>query len=280
LVVITSRAQVIIDQKTFQSKILHQSISYSVCLPGGYKINNEYYPVVYLLHGLDGDRNSWIDYFKIYNMIDSLRKTNTIHNFILVMPDAKNGYYINNYNKSFRYEDFFIDEFIPYIDSIYRTIPLKGCRVLAGISMGGFGAIILAVKHPKLFGSVIEMSGSIRTVKEFENLPQERYEQYFANVFGPKLSGEERITLHWKSNSPYYLIDSVSAENMKSINWYIDCGMDDYLLPANEAFHQLLMQYKIPHEFHIRPGNHNWEYWHESIVHGLMFLAEYMNSDR
>jgi S-formylglutathione hydrolase FrmB len=144
---------------------------------------------------------------------------------------------------------------------------------LMGLSMGGFGAAILGTKHPDIFGSVIIMSGSLRDSAILVNLQQETYEHYYGKVIGPGLKAESRITGHWKQNSPYYLVDSVSAIALKNTNWFIDCGLFDERISANESFHQLLMKYKIPHEFHIRLGGHNWEYWYKSTVLALIYLT-------
>jgi S-formylglutathione hydrolase FrmB len=146
-----------------------------------------------------------------------------------------------------------------------------------GLSMGGFGAAILGTKHPDIFGSVIIMSGSLRDSAIVANMPQADYEHYYGNVIGPELKGEARVTPHWKLNSPYYIVDSVSAISLRKTNWYIDCGLYDQRLPANEAFHQLLMKYKIAHDFHIRPGNHNWDYWYKSTVNALIYLTSLQN---
>ncbi len=257
-----------------QSKILNQKISYSVILPSSYHVEKKEYPVLYLLHGYGGNYESWITRCNIAQLVDSLLMEGDIGEFIYIMPDAKNSYYINNYDSTFLYNDFFIKELVPSIDSLFRTRKQKEFRILMGLSMGGFGSIILAVKNPDIFGSVIALSPAVRDQNIFMNLPQDRYESYFSPVYGTGLENDNRITQHWKENSPYSLIDSTTAKNYYGINWYIDCGLFDSLLPASEAFHQLLLQYNIPHEFHIRPGGHNWAYWHHSTVYGLIYASD------
>jgi len=257
---------------TIQSEILNRKVSYSVMLPASYHLGTREYPVIYLLHGFGGNHESWLERCQIAQLVDSLLKTGTIGEFIYIMPDAGNSYYINNYDSSLLYHEFFIREFIPAIDSLFRTKAQKEFRSLMGLSMGGFGSIVLAVKNPELFGSVIALSPTVRNEWMFANLSQDKYETYFAPVYGTGLENERRITSHWKENSPYYAIDSTTAKYYFGINWYIDCGLYDELLPASEAFHQFLLNYKIPHEFHIRPGEHNWAYWYQSIVYGLVYL--------
>ena len=271
---VSGMAQVRIGHNlSIQSKILDQKIHYSVILPSSYHIDKKDYPVIYLLHGYGGNHESWLSRCHIDQIVDSLLQLNAIGEFIYVMPDAKNSYYINNFDSTFMYQDFFIQELVPAIDSLFRTKKQKEFRTLMGLSMGGFGSIILAVKNPELFGTVVALSPAVRNEDIYKDLSQEKYKTLYGPVYGPGLENENRVTQIWKENSPYFLIDSLSVKNYYSINWYIDCGIYDSLLPASEAFHQLLLQYKIPHELHERPGEHNWAYWHHSTVQGLEYIT-------
>lgn len=263
---------------TVQSRSLQGSVPFTVILPSDYDSTEQEYPVIYLLHGYGGDHSSWINRCKINNLIDSLLTLNLISDYIYVLPDAGNSYYLNNFDSSYNYTDFFIEELVPLIDARYRTKARKEYRTLMGLSMGGFGSIILALKAPELFSHVIAMSAAVRNEAIFKSLPQSKYENYFGKVYGFGLAGEERITSHWIQNSPYFLIDTGTVAYYKEIQWYIDCGIDDFLFPANEAFHDLLVQYKLQHEYHVRPGRHNWEFWYSSTVNGLLYLEHYYNS--
>jgi enterochelin esterase-like enzyme len=263
--------QTFVESHYFQSNILTQKVNYSIILPENYYKTSEKYPVIYLLHGIGGNGESWIKRCNFNILIDSLKDCNLISDLIYIMPDAHNSYYIDNYNRSFCYESFFINEFIPFIDSNYRTIPSASDRTIMGLSMGGFGAVILGIKHPDVFGTIISLSGALRDSASFVNLSEEKYKKYFSDVYGPELKSESRITSHWKLNSPYYLIDSTYAYALKNINWYFDCASGDSLYPVNEAFHKLLMNNNIPHEFHSRPGNHNWAYWYHSSANALIY---------
>jgi enterochelin esterase-like enzyme len=261
-----------------ESSVLNRPVEYSLILPDDYYKSNRKYPVLYLLHGFGGDNDSWLDRCNFNQLVDSLLNKELISEYIYVLPDAGNSYYINNYDSSNMYEDFFIKELLTHIDSSYRTSACSEERALMGLSMGGFGSIIMAVKYPEQFSSVVALSASVRDSAMFANLPQSMYDKYFASVFGPVTAGASRITEHWKTCSPYSLMDSTLAEQLKKIYWYIDCGMDDERLPANEAFHDLFMKYNVPHEFHMRPGNHNWAYWYRSAVYGLVFLNDFNES--
>jgi enterochelin esterase-like enzyme len=256
------------------SEILERKVPYSILLPAGYTDNQKEYPVIYLLHGFGGDHTSWINRCRINELIDSLKAQGDLSDCIYVLPDAEKSYYLNNFDSSCMYTDFFLYELVPYIDSVYKTVSDKAHRALLGLSMGGFGTIVLALKYPDVFGTVVAFSAAVRTEDQFRTLPQPRYEIFFASVYGPRLTPEERITDHWKKNSPYYLVDSLNSPQLKTINWYIDCGLDDPLLSANEALHDLMKAYGIPHEFHVRPGNHNWDYWHTAVIGGFIYIDE------
>ena len=259
-----------------KSRLLGEDLKYSVYLPPEYPDGNKRFPVLYLLHGFDGDETSWIKMGHIQKSADSMILHRIIRPIIIVMPAGQNSYFINDYKNQFPYEDFFIKEFIPYIDSVYRTLSEKKFRGIAGLSMGGYGAIILPLKHPDTFGYSIALSAAIRTDATFEQLSPEKYKINFSHLYGtsPKSSG--RITNHWKENSPFYLVNEQTAYEYDNIKWYIDCGMQDFLLPGNEAFHQLLLKLEIPHEYHMRIGTHNWNYWNMEIPYGLKFFSSHL----
>lgn len=256
----------------FNSSYLNGTVNYSVYLPPTYSDNTvKEYNLLYLLHGYDGNENSWLTRINFQFIIDSLLKTGSIQETIIVMPDGSNSYYINNYNNEVMYEDFFIKEFMPYIESQYKINKNKK-PAICGFSMGGFGVVVLAIKNPKLFSTTVTLSGALRTPEIFMSMSQQRYNKYFGEIFGNDLTASERITVHWKENSPYYIINSNNVENFKHINWYIDCGMQDLLLPSNKAFHELLLKHKINHEFHMRVGGHNWKYWRTGLIHALQYI--------
>lgn len=259
--------------KIIESEIMNREVKYSILLPEQYYDTDKRYPVVYMLHGYGGGNNGWLKRCRFSELTDSLREKQLINTCIYVMPDAENSYYINNYDSSNMYSDFMVYELIPLIDSMYRTNPKKKSRGILGLSMGGYGAVIQAFRNPDLFGSVVALSAAVRTPEIIMNMGQNSYDKYFGNVYGYGLKGGERITAHWKNNSPYFLLDSNSFSLFQDIEWYVDCGMQDYLWPASKAFHELLLKYNIPHEFHMRPGKHNWDYWCQSTINGLIFLS-------
>jgi len=255
------------------SKVLNNKLEYSIYLPPYYHTTADSFPVLYLLHGYKGDETSWIDRCEIHIIIDSLIIINEIPPLIVVMPDARNSYYINDYLFQFPYEDMFIREFIPYIDSTYKTFSNLRYRIIGGLSMGGFGAIIQSIKHADVFGSCIALSAAIRTDEMIINMKSEDYNVKFSHIFGKDLDGKERITENWKVNSPFYIIGDSISDKLRTINWYFDCGMNDIFIQANEMLHELFLKYNIPHEYHVRIGSHNWEYWRYGIINGAKFIV-------
>lgn len=259
-----------------ESKLLGEYVKYSVYLPPEYNSTNEKYPVLYLLHGFNGNETSWVRDSHIQLLMDSLISNKIIRPFILVMPNGQNSYFINNYNNSFPYEDFFINELVPFIDSTYRTLPERNFRGTAGLSMGGYGAIILPVKHPDIFGYSVALSAALRTDETFIKVSKKKYSINFAKLYGDSLNEQQRITRHWKENSPFYLVNKQTANDLKKIQWYINCGMQDFLLPGNESFHWLLLDLNIPHEYHMCIGTHNLHYWDMEIPYGLEFFSSHL----
>jgi enterochelin esterase-like enzyme len=267
--------QVIVEKDLqIRSEYLQKQVSLNIILPADYYESSRYYPVVYLLHGLEGDHKDWIALAGIDKLIDSLEIAGELCESIYVLPDAGNTYYINNYNNRIRYEDFFVRELVPYVDSAYRAQTHKSARSLMGLSMGGYGSIILAMKHPDTFGTVVALSASVRNNEMLIALPQKRYESLFSNVYGPHLYGKERITEHWIRHSPYYLIDSLNTAVISDMNWYMACGLSDSLLPANRALHNLFENHQMKHTLVIDAGEHNWSYWRSSAIPALQYLNQ------
>lgn len=270
-----SNAQSKVKQsQVVESTILAREIKYSVYLPPAYaKSSSAQFKIMYLLHGFDGNENSWIRRCNLQFLMDSLISVHTGIEYIIIMPDADNSYYINDYQGNNKYEDFFIEEFMPHVHEKYKTDSLH-LPVICGLSMGGYGATILPVKHPERFSASINLSGSVRTSKIFARINQAKYNNYFGEIYGQNLVGIGRITEHWKQNSPYFLIDSTLAKKLKSINWYIDCGMQDDLFSSNKALHELLLSFEIPHEYHMRIGGHEWSYWRQGLINALLYLSQ------
>ncbi len=184
------------------------------------------------------------------------------------------SWYINDYQNQMRWEDMFIDEFMAYIEAEYRVRPKKEFRGLAGLSMGGYGALVLALRHPDLFAATAAFSSGVLTDEEMESTPQERYDAIFGILYGQGLQGSARLTDHWRQYSVLDIVKNTPADQLKTVRYYIDCGDDDFLAIGNASLHILLTQKEIPHEYRVRDGAHTWSYWRTGLPEGLKFIGE------
>lgn len=256
----------------FYSKTVGENIRYTIYLPPDYYSTTDSFPAFYLLHGLGGNENSWINDFSVRQITDSLIAIGSIPSMIIIMPDGRKSYFVNDYNHDFPYETIFIDEFIPYIDSLYKTKSIKSFRAIGGLSMGGYGALIHCIRNPGHFSAAVSLSGAVRTDSMIMNEKPEKYNQVFRPVFGDSIQQYRIATRHWAENNPLYQV-SVQPDTLKTIHWYLDCGFSDYLIQGNEALHDLFTLYRIPHDYHIRPGNHNRAYWESAFIPALLFTG-------
>jgi len=241
---------------TIQSKILNKEVRYTIYLPFDYETSQRYYPVVYLLHGYTDNDIAWLQFGEANMIVDDAIAQREIPSMILAMPDAGDSWYINNYDNSVRYEDFFIEEFIPHIEKSYRIRSEKRYRGIAGLSMGGYGTLLYSLKHPDYFAACAAFSAALYTDEEIINMDEKRWQRIDSKLFGPDLNGSERITQHFLSNNPFHIVNNSDIEKLKSVRYYIDCGDDDFLYKGNSMFHILLRDLKIPHEFRVRDGSH------------------------
>lgn len=261
---------------TMHSDILDETIRYSIYLPADYTTAREKrYGVVYLLHGYGDDHKAWNDqWLHITTLIDSKEQAGEITPMIYVMPQGFNSYYVNRYDGEFDYMDMFAEELVPYIDRTYRTTADRSSRAVVGYSMGGFGAMILASKHPELFSVSIPLSMSFRTDEQYMAEPQSGWNGQWGAIFGGSgLSGEARLTDYYKEHCPFYFFNEESAASFANIRYYFDCGDDEeQLLIANDRLHRQLRDLGIAHEYRVRNGAHTSDYWHDAMREGLNFI--------
>lgn len=256
------------------SSILEEDVQYSIYLPPDYEESNRNYPVLYLLHGFTDDETGWIQFGQTKAIADKHLKSVDVASMIIVMPDAGVSWYVNNYNGEVRYEDFFVEEFIPHIDETYRTRPQKEFRAVAGLSMGGYGTLIMAMKHPDLFAAAAPLSAGVLTREEVTEMEVENWNNVFGPVFGEDLEGEERLTDHYMDNSILQLVENGESESLGSVQYYIDCGDKDFLIKGNMDLHAALIDAEIEHEFRVREGAHNWDYWRTALPEVLKFISQ------
>jgi enterochelin esterase-like enzyme len=267
-VIVRSQHGMVMDDLSMNSKILDMERKYAIYLPPDYDISRRSYPVLYLLHGGGDDQTGWIQFGEVMHIADKAIREGKATPMIIVMPDANTGKrgYFNDARNEWRYEDFFFEEFMPFVESTYRIKGEKRYRAVAGLSMGGGGTFMYALHHPELFSSACPLSASTGALTL-----EEAKERYRRN-YNEKVS-EKEIEAHYKKYSALELIRDLSAEEIKSVRWYIDCGDDDFLYEGNSLVHIALRKKEIPHEFRIRDGGHTWSYWRESLPEVLEFIS-------
>jgi enterochelin esterase-like enzyme len=263
----------VVEGLRFPSAILGREVNFAAYLPPDYAASGRRYPVVYLLHGFTDDESAWIQFGEVNLAADRAIARRDIPPMIIVMPDAGVSWYINDYQNKVRYEDMFIQEFIPHVDRAYRTRPKKEFRGVAGLSMGGWGALVYSMRHPDMFAACAAFSVAVWTDEDFAAMEEKAYAGMLGPVFGPGLAGEDRLTTHFRSYSPLELAKTMDIETLQKVRYYLDCGDDDFLFEGNSALHVMLTDRKIPHEFRVRDGGHTWSYWRAGIADGLAFIG-------
>lgn len=257
---------------TLDSKIMAVKVRYTIYLPFDYETSSRFYPVVYLLHGYTDNDMAWIQFGEAHLIADEAIANREIPPMIIVMPDAGVSWYINNYSNSVRYEDFFFQEFVPYIESRYRIRAEKNYRGIAGLSMGGFGTLVYIMRHPEQFAAGAALSPAVNTTEQFIAMNEQAWGRWPIAIYGPG-SGAARITDHLLSYNPIRIAEMAELEKLKSVRIYLDCGDDDYLTIGNAMLHVALTQRQIPHEYRVRDGSHVWSYWRSGLLEALKFIG-------
>ena len=250
----------------FASKLVGKTLPYNVLLPVDYtSAKAKRYPVLYLLHGLAGHYNNWIEKTRLTDYAAA-------YDVIIVMPEGNDGWYTDSATvASDKYESYIVQELIPDVEQRYRVNNSREGRAIAGLSMGGYGALKFAVKHPELFVFAASLSGALDAASWTE----------------ADLKGFEFI---WKTLQPVYgtadsetrtandlgkLYRELPAARIGTLPFiYVDCGTEDGLLQTNRAFVDILLKQKIAHEYRQLPGNHAWTYWDAQVQEVLRIAAK------
>jgi enterochelin esterase-like enzyme len=264
----------VFDNLSMTSKILKSERKYALYLPPDYETSQRSYPVLYLLHGGGDDQTGWVQFGEVLHIADKAIKEGIATPMIIVMPDANTGRrgYMNDIKGEWRYEDFFFQEFVPFVEKTYRIKAEKRYRAVAGLSMGGEGTFIYALHHLEMFSSACPLSaGTGPQSKEDVITRMKRFDP--DNKEADSLT-DSQIQEYYQRQSALYLVDNLTDEQKKAVRWYIDCGDDDFLFEGNSLMHILMRKKEIPHEFRIRDGAHNWTYWRESLPEVLRFVSE------
>lgn len=250
------------------SKILARAVPYCVLLPPSYDTEKtRRYPILYLLHGL-GDNDQFLIHSGGMNLVQDLWERKQLGEFLIVTPAAGMSFYINSQDGKRRYEDFFLQEFLPGVEKRYRAQAGRSSRGIAGISMGGYGALHIAFRHPQLFAAVGAHSAAlIEKVPKVtaQNTRQMSQLRVLGEAFGSPFDAA-----FWNHNDPLTI---ARTANLAGLKIYFDCGSeDDYGFDAGaESLDKLLTSRHIPHEFHIYPGGHDWTYFAEHLPALLEF---------
>jgi enterochelin esterase-like enzyme len=255
----------VFDNLSMPSKILKMDRKYALYLPPDYETSQRSYPVLYLLHGYGDDQTGWVQFGEVMHIADETINTGKATPMIIVMPDANTGTigYVNDAKGDWRYEDFFFQEFIPYIEKTYRIKPDKHYRAVAGLSMGGGGSFIYALHHPELFSSACPLSAAtdLRIIDSLDNF------KYTKGVTGK--AKEE----YYNNYNVLNLIENMPDNQKNAVRWYIDCGEDDFLIEGNSLVHLAIHKKGITHEYRMREGVHSWTYWRQSLPDVLEFVS-------
>lgn len=251
------------------SAILRHPVNYCVALPGDYAASaSERYPALYFLHGLFENEQSWGERGG-QQVLDQLVSRQEMGRFLVVLPDGGKSFYVNSLDGRERYEDFFIQELVPAIDRKYRTMSRAEERGISGTSMGGYGALHLAMRHSGVFGSASAHSAAL--LPKIPNpIPREGRWGFYARVLeGP--FGSPLDESYWETNNPLALAQH--PEDFVHLELYFDCGDHDRygFEEGAQLLDQILTSKGFPHEFDLRPGDHGWSYLNQVLKYSLLF---------
>lgn len=249
-----------VEYGEFPSNSLGHAVRYAVSLPASYDQKTaQRYPVVIFLHGLNNDERDW-ESNGMETKLAAIRANGKVGDFIVAIPYGANSFYLNGKDGT-RYEDAIVKDFLPFLDKQYRTKATPQARVIEGLSMGGYGALLIAFKHPELFAGVVAHSAAL-----FNELPKQpesqadRYAMYRYNL-ATKLFGAPPDAAYFQENNPLYLAKT-NADKIKSLKIYFDVGEQDrYGFDAgNKQLDSVLTAAGVRHEFTLAPGGHGWAF--------------------
>ena len=275
LISIFAQEAKVLDNLSLKSQILGGERKFAVYLPPDYETSTRDYPVLYLLHGYTDDHTGWIQFGEVHHIATKAIREGQATPMIIIMPDADTGTpgYTNVLSGKWNYEDFFFKELLPHVEERFRIKKNKRFRAIAGLSMGGGGSFIYALRRPDLFSSAAPLSASLG--------PQslEEMKRYDYLGFDKTQYNQKDFDRYSKRNNPLELVDQMTLEKLNSVRWYIDCGDDDYLYKANSLMHIKMRDKGVKHEFRIRDGGHSWSYWRSALPSVLSFISEHFHQN-
>ncbi len=255
-----------VQEHAFHSASLNRDMRYRILLPPGYEGEEQRrFPVLYLLHGLGDDERSWTTNTAIALYAGRF-------SLIVVMPAAETSWYVDSAAETgLHFERYIVEDLRAEVEGHFRADPRRVARAIAGQSMGGYGAIKIALRHPGVFAVAGSLSGALDAAAD---------PGYF-DKFGPGAGSQAKALLdilgaagsaHRRANDPFLLVRSATAEHAPYL--YLNCGSRDMQLPANRRFVAELESHQAAFEFHEYPGDHNWKYWNQQLPGFLAMIAE------
>jgi putative tributyrin esterase len=251
------------------SAILARPVPTCVALPPGYASTApRRYPVLYYLHGLFENEHSWVNRGG-EEILENLLSAGKVGPFIVVLPNGGRTFYVNSFDGQVRYEDFFIQELVPWVDRSYRTLADRRARGIAGDSMGGYGALHLSMRHPDIFASASAQSAAL-IAQLPDPLPTEGRWAFYKRVLEAPF-GDPINRQYFQENNPLRLAEH--PERFENLKLYFDCGTDDRFGFEEGAarLDQILTSKGFPHEYYLREGGHGWDYLLQYMQYALIF---------
>jgi S-formylglutathione hydrolase FrmB len=271
-------AQSRIDCSALQSRILKRSVRYCVFIPSNYDAGArqhppQRYPVLYFLHGL-GDNEQTLFNSGGWTLLDDLRAQHKMGDFLIVAPEGRRSFYVNSADGLVRYSDFFLQEFMPQIESKYRIRAGRAGRAVSGVSMGGYGALRFAFAHPELFSAVSAQSAALITESPQQLDVASQTGAPVLNVLGP-VFGKPIDAQHWNENSPFVLAKK-NVGGLRKLTIYFNCGQsDDYGFEKGAAaLHDELSKEHVKHEYHPYAGDHSLQYFLTHFAEVMEFHSQ------
>ncbi|HKC62828.1 MAG TPA: alpha/beta hydrolase family protein [Pyrinomonadaceae bacterium] len=262
-----------VETVQFKSKLVGATLPYSVVLPSTYKIAGHEklrYPVLYLLHGLAGHYDNWLSKTK-------LKDYAAAYQMIIVTPEGNDGWYTDSATvPTDKYESYIMQELIPDVESRYRTIREREGRGIAGLSMGGYGALKFGVKYPEKFIFAASISGALDPTVRSDANPRNIWSFLRPSVMQTFGAPDNPVRA---ANDLQKLIRDLQTQQIPSLPFfYLDCGTEDSFITTNREMSAILLERKIRHEFRELPGTHSWAYWDSQVQEVLRLAARKMSS--
>lgn len=253
--------QVTLRDVSFHSKALNREMQYRVILPAGAAAGVRL-PVVYLLHGGGGGFRDWSNYSDVAQYAES--------GLLPVMPEGESSYYTNAVDPPHdRYEDYIVQDLIADVESKFPVASGRANRAIVGVSMGGFGAVKLGLRHPDLFVFVGGLSSALDVPRRAFTIRRLQQSRHYRSIFGASESQTRR------DNDPFVLARSASVE--AAPYFFLTCGEQEGLLPTNREFAAMLGQRHFRFEFHTVAGAHDWNQWNGWLPSLFKSLAAQMH---